>query len=57
MKNAQGFWGETAEYLEQRKYASASMIHFYAGKGNLFWKIRSLRVEHTHMRTQIIIPI
>lgn len=48
LKNAQGSWGETVEYLERRKYACASMLRFYAGKGNLFWKIKSLRVEHTH---------
>lgn len=36
------------KYLEQRKYAFASMLYFYAGKGNLFWKIKSVRVEHTH---------
>ena len=51
LKNAQRSQVETAECLELRKSASASMFHFYAGKGTLSRKIESLRVgthAHTH---------
>lgn len=50
-KNAQRSWGENVKCLAPTKSAFASMFHFYAGKGILFWKIRSLRVAacaHTH---------